>query len=363
MDLAALEAAARECFDLNFCRKWGIHAMGARTAARLAEQLCGVARGAGLDLAERPAELWTNLRRAILAGFSDQLSLRDDKATLRCSLVHGRRGDLRRESVVDAPLFVAAEIEERNVRGDVGVLLARATAVEEAWLAEMFPEDLATVRAPVWDEAQRRVQARVKKTFRDLVLADAQSGEPTADEAAPILAAGVISGKLILKEWDEGVEKWICRCNFVAKHFPDYGIGYIGEAERQMIVEQVCYGAIGYKDIKDRAVMPHFRDWLSAGQEGLIDKCAPERVMLPRGIAARVRYEPDGRAFLAATVQQLYDAPGQLLLGGRVPVIFEILAPNRRPVQVTSDLAAFWTGAYEDVKKQLRGRYPRHEWR
>jgi ATP-dependent helicase HrpB len=365
MDVAALTAAVNSRFDMGFCRKWGIHAMGTRTAARLYEQLLGVARGAGLSPEDKlgGADLYTNVRKAVLAGFSDQLALRTDVATRRCSLVHKRRGELRKESVVESKLLVATEIEERNVRGDVGTLLTRNTAVEETWLREMFPDDFTAQRAPVFDEGQRRVLLRSRKCFRDLVLEDVQSGEPTPDEAAPLLAAEVVAGRLILKEWDDAVEKWIARCNFVAKHFPDYGIAPIGETERQMIMEQVCYGAIGYKDIKDRPVMPHLRDWLSAGQEPLLDKCAPERVALPRGINARVRYEADGRAFLAATVQQLYDAPGQILLGGRVPVIFEILAPNRRPVQVTSDLAAFWKGAYEDVKKQLRGRYPRHEWR
>jgi ATP-dependent helicase HrpB len=365
MDVAALTAAVSSHFDMGFCRKWGIHATGARTAARLYDQLCGVARGAGLKPEDRlgGTALFTNVRKAVLAGFSDQLALRSDVATRRCTLVHKRRGEMRRESVVEAKLLVAAEIEERNLRGDVGVLLSRNTAVEESWLAEMFPDDFSTQRAAVFDEGQRRVLLRSRKCFRDLVLEDVQSGEPTIDEAAPLLAAEVVAGRLILKEWDDEVEKWIARCNFVAKHFPDYGIAPIGEAERQMLMEQVCYGAIGYKDIKDRPVMPHLRDWLSAGQEPFLDKCAPERVALPRGINARIRYEADGRAFLAATVQQLYDAPGQILLGGRVPVVFEILAPNRRPVQVTSDLAAFWQGAYEDVKKQLRGRYPRHEWR
>ena len=365
MDVAALTAAVNSRFDMGFCRKWGIHATGARTAARLYEQLCGAAKGAGLLPEDKlgGAELFTAVRKAVLAGFSDQLALRSDVATRRCSLVHNRRGELRKESVVEAKLLVAAEIEERNLRGDVGVLLSRNTAVEEEWLREMFPEDFSTRRAPVFDEAQRRVLLRSRKCFRDLVLEDVQSGEPTPDEAAPLLAAEVVAGRLVLKEWNDDVEKWIARCNFVAKHFPDYGIAPIGPAERQTIMEEVCYGAIGYKDIKDRPVMPHLKEWLSAGQAPLLDKCAPERVALPRGINARIRYEADGRAFLAATVQQLYDAPGQILLGGRVPVVFEILAPNRRPVQVTSDLAAFWKGAYEDVKKQLRGRYPRHEWR
>ncbi|MFA5257071.1 MAG: ATP-dependent helicase C-terminal domain-containing protein [Opitutales bacterium] len=362
MDIAAFAAAAEARFDMGFCRKWGIHATGARTAARLFEQLCGTARGAGLNPVDSAAS-GENIRRAILAGFSDQLALRTDRATLRCAVVHDRRGELRRETLVEAPLLVAAEIEERNVRGDVGVLLSRNTAVQESWLEEMFPEDFSRTREVVFDESQRRVSARARRMFRNLVLEDSQSGEPTPDEAAPLLAAEVLAGRLILKQWDAEVERWIARCNFVARHFPDYGIHAIGEAEKTLLIEQVCYGAIGYKDIKDRPVMPQLRDWLAAGQEPLLDKCAPERVELPRGIKARVRYEPDGRAFLAATVQQLYDAPGQILLGGRVPVVFEILAPNRRPVQITADLAAFWKGAYEDVKKQQKGRYPRHEWR
>ena len=365
MDMAALSAAARERFDLGFCRKWGIHAMSARAAARLFEQLLSVARGAGLsgrDALEGEA-LYSAVRKAILAGFSDQLARRDDLATRRCSLVRGRRGELRKDSPVESPLLVSAEIEERNLRGDVGVTLGRNTAVEEAWLPELFPGELKELRAPEYDPVQRRVLLKLRRCFRDLTLFEQQSGEPTADEAAPLLAAEVVAGRLILKEWGEAEERWIARVNFVARHFPDYGIAPIGEEEKKLLMAEVCYGGIGYKDVKDRPVMPHLMGWLGAGQEALLDKCAPERVDLPREKTARLRYEADGRVFLPATVQQLYDMPGQVLLGGRVPVVFEILAPNRRPVQVTSDLSAFWKGAYEDVKKQLRGRYPKHEWR
>src|SRR5690606_33746792 len=98
-------------------------------------------------------------------------------------------------------------------------------------------------------------------------------------------------------------------------------------------------------------------------QAPMLDLCAPERIDLPSGAHARIRYEPDCSAVLSATVQQLYDAPSRVLIGDRVPVTFEILAPNRRPVQVTSDLGAFWTGSYPEVRKQLKGRYPKHEWR
>ncbi len=365
MDAAALSAAARERFDLGFCRKWGIHAMGARAAGRLFEQLLGAARGAGLSGRDSYTgeALFTALRKAILAGFSDQLAKRDGVAARRYSLVHNRSGELRKDSPVEAPLLVAAEIEERNLRGDVGVTLARATAVEEAWLEELFPGEVAQVRAPEFDPTQRCVLLKLRRTFRNLVLEERTCGEPTADEAAPLLAAEVVAGRLVLKEWGEAEERWIARVNFVAKHFPEYGVAPIGEEERKLIAAEVCYGAIGYKEVKDRPVMGHLKGWLGAGQEALLEKCAPERVDLPRQKTARLRYEADGKVYLSATVQQLYDAPGKLLLGGRVPVIYEILAPSRRPVQVTSDLNAFWSGVYEEVKKQLKGRYPRHEWR
>lgn len=361
-DLAAFALAAEQRFDIGFCRKWGIHAQGARTAARLFDQLAGTARGMGLRV-EDTAATSANIRKCILTGFSDQLAKRLDRGTLRCALVHNRRGDLRRESLVEAPLLVSAEIEERNVRGDVGVLLAMNTAVDEAWLREYYPDDFAETREVTFDTTQRRVTARVQRRFRDLLLDESQGGDPPLDDAARLLAEEIVSGRAILKNWDAEVERWIARCNFVARNWPEYEIAPIGPEERHMLIEQICHGAIGYKEVKDRPVMPTLLEWLSAEQAPLIDQCAPERVELPRGIRARVRYEEDGSAVLAATVQQLYDAPPSILLGQRVPAVFEILAPNRRPVQITRDLGAFWINSYPEVKKQLRGRYPKHEWR
>lgn len=361
-DLAAFTLAAENKFDFAWCKQWGVHAQAARQAAQLFNQLAAVARGQGLDVGDSRASSGS-IRRAILAGFSDHLAKRLDRGTLRCALVHGRRGELRRESLVTAPLLVSAEIEERNLRGDVNVLLGMNTAIEEGWLRELFPEDFEERQEVTFDSQQRRVVARILRRFRDLVLDEIPAGEPSLDAAARLLAEEVNAGRLILKQWDVEVERWIARCNFVAHHFPEYEIAPIGDEERQLLVEQICHGAIGYKEIKDRPVMPILRQWLTPEQAPMLDLCAPERIDLPSGARARVRYEPDCSAVLSATVQQLYDAPARVLIADRVPVTFEILAPNRRPVQITKDLGAFWTGSYLEIRKQLKGRYPRHEWR
>ena len=80
---------------------------------------------------------------------------------------------------------------------------------------------------------------------------------------------------------------------------------------------------------------------------------------------AKIRYEADGRAIITSKLQNFYDVPGAALkvANGQVALLVELLAPNQRPVHLTNDLDAFWDGAYAYVRKELAGRYPKHEWR
>lgn len=94
-----------------------------------------------------------------------------------------------------------------------------------------------------------------------------------------------------------------------------------------------------------------------------LDRLAPERIEVPRGRVLRLRYEPGGPPVLAARIQELFglsDTP--TVAGGRVRVRLELLAPSRRPVQITEDLAGFWARTWPEVRKELRGRYPKHAW-
>ena len=367
VQLQAWHLARAAKFNPSACGALGIHGGSARQAGDTARQLLQLAQRQGLDTREAalPDEA-ERIAKCLLAGFSDHLAKRNDTGTRRCRMVHGRSGELRRESVVDAPLFVAAEIEEREVRREVTVLLGMATAVEFAWLEELFPDDFSDGNQTTYDPSLRRVVARSERRFRDLVLSSTDQGEPNLDRAAELLAAEVVAGRLNLKGWDAVVENWILRVNFVARHCPDAEVPEIDEEARQLLVEQICHGALSYKEIKDRPVLATVQGWISPEQHYYIDTYAPAEMELPRRRnPARIRYEADGRAFIASKLQDFYDVPGSSLIvgNGKVQLLVELLAPNQRPAHLTDDLDGFWGGAYQHVRKDLAGRYPKHEWR
>jgi ATP-dependent helicase HrpB len=352
-------------YSLDACRRLGIHAQGARQVGPLFEQFLEIAEKEGLDIAEKRVDS-AAVRKCVLAGFSDQLARRLDAGTLRCELVHNRRGVLARESAIQkATLLVAAEISEIGGRGgEVNVLLTLATAVEEAWLKEIFPDDYRETRGVVYDEQARRVVSRRERRFRDLVLeAKSSSDEAPLDAAAALLTKEVLAGRLKLEAWDESVEQWITRVNRLAEWFPELEVNPITPADRATLIEQVCYGELGYRDIKDKPVMPVLKDWLTAEQFAVLDDYLPERLVMGNGRRAKLIYHAEGPPILSARIQELYGIEGKFAVGhGRVPVKFEILAPNQRPIQVTDDLTAFWRDMYPKVKAELSRRYPRHEW-
>jgi ATP-dependent helicase HrpB len=364
--MRAWRQADRASYNLEACRRLGVHAQGARQVGPLFEQFLAIAAAEGLDVSERRVDS-VAVRKCVLAGFSDHLAKRLDAGTLRCELVHQRRGLLARESAIQkSPLLVAAEISEIEGRGgEVNVLLTLATAVEEAWLKELFPADFREQRAVVYDEQARRVMTRRERRFRDLVL-EAKSGSDDAplDAAAALLTREVVAGRIKLEAWDDTVEQWITRVNRLAEWFPELEVNPITDVDRPTLIEQICYGELGYRGIKDKPVMPVLRDWLTAEQFAVLDDYLPERLVMANGRRSRVTYFKEGPPVLSARIQELYGIEGRFAVGhGRVPVKIEVLAPNQRPIQVTDDLSAFWREMYPKVKAELSRRYPRHEWR
>ena len=142
--MRAWQHASASDFRLEICQRLGVHAAAARQVGPLFQQFLEIARREGLDTAQRevPDEA---LQRCLLIGFSDRVARRLDSGTLRCELVHGRRGNLARESVVQqSPLLVAAEVREVEGKDkSVQTMLSLATAIQEDWLRELFPDDLA----------------------------------------------------------------------------------------------------------------------------------------------------------------------------------------------------------------------------
>jgi ATP-dependent helicase HrpB len=365
--MRAWRYAQRNGYDDELCRGMGIHAQAARQIGVLFEQFLSIAAAEGFDIREKPVAPEA-VQRCVLLGFSDRVAKRLNPGSLRCELIHGRRGVLVRDSVVKAPLFVvseAREVESGAVKDrTLNVLLTLATVIKEEWLRELFPDDFTESRNVLYDPAQRRVIARDEVRFRDLVIREKLSDKSPGDEAAAILAREVTAGRCQLEYWNEAVEQWILRVNRLREWMPQLELPAITEPDRFSILEHICHGAASYNEVKIRPVLPLVRSWLSRAHQKWIDEYAPERIQLPGGRTVKVVYSADGPPTIAARIQDLYGIKSALWIASRrVALRIEVLAPSNRPVQVTENLSAFWSETYPKLKQELRRRYPKHEWR
>ena len=355
--------AKRKDFRPNECRMLGIHADSARQVGKLFEQFLDIAHAEALDVDSGPPPD-SAVARCILAGFADQVAKRKSGGTLVCDIVHGRRGLLARGSVAaNSKLLVAAEITEIEGRGgEAQVLLSLATEIEESWLREMFPQDFSESSEHYFDSSQNRVVVRREKKFRDLIIENQDRDAEPGPEASSCLAQQVLAEELRLNGWDDAVEQWIHRVNFLARAMPGQGLPLLGGDERHHIIILVCDGATCYRDIKDTPVLPHARSLLTHAQQQIVDRHAPERFALPGGRKAKITYAENAEPFLAARIQDLYGVDDDIKIAGH-PLTLHILAPSHRPVQITKSLRSFWADAYPKLKQQLQRQYPKHEWR
>jgi ATP-dependent helicase HrpB len=363
--MRAYRFAEHNNFNPQKCKRLGINGAAAREAGQTFEQFLRIAKDEKLDL-ERVAGTDEAIQRSILAGFTDHVAMRADTGTLRCNIVHGRRGVLARESVVHhSPLLVASDVREiQGKDGELAVLMNTATAIEEEWLRELLPNAFHADEKVTYDAIQRRVITRRQVLFRDLLLKAEVTEKSPKEEAARVLAEQVVSGACVLVNWDHAVEQWITRLHRLREWMPELELPAIGDEDRRVLIEQICHGATTYKEIKERAVWPVVKSWLSSAQQEMLDKFVPERISLPNGKKWKITYDAKAAPTIAARIQELYGVEGSLTIAaGRVPLVIQVLAPNQRPVQVTQNLSTFWKEAYPKLKLELQRKYPRHEWR
>jgi ATP-dependent helicase HrpB len=261
---------------------------------------------------------------------------RREAGSSRLVLSSGTGAILGRESGVrGGELLIALEVTG-GVTGTASEPIVRvASRVERAWLEG--------VRAAVvhrFDEAAGSVRAFAQDAYDRLLLGE-RPVPPDPEEATRLLAEAVEQRGL-----GESAERLRRRLSVAGL-----------EADLPAAVAAACRG---------RTSLPSLAEperWLDPGTRGRLDRLAPERLPLPSGRTCALEYREDGSVVAAAKLQELFGLAETPRIGpSQVPVVFELLAPNGRPVQTTRDLRSFWENTYPGVRKELRGRYPRHPW-
>jgi ATP-dependent helicase HrpB len=295
--------------------------------ARAARRVLGDAASDGDD-----EEL---VRRALLAGFPDRLARRRAAGSPRLVLAAGHGGLLDRESVVVDGEFLLALDVEAGARGPGSEARVRmASRVERSWL----PPSSRAVEHRL-DPETGVVRAVEIERVLDLTLAErVVPVDPAA--AFPLLVAAFLERGVTPEE-----EQAASRLRFA-------GI----ELDLTAIAERACAGTTALPPL---AIV----STLNPQDRRELDRLAPESIPLPSGRAAKLAYRDDGTVTARVKLQELFGLADSPRVGrGGERVVFELLAPSGRPVQTTRDLASFWNQTYPIVRKELRGRYPRHPW-
>ncbi len=351
--LELFEEAARRSFATTACQALGLDPRAVRTVERARRQL---ARGAPPGDADPD-----RLLRCVLAGFPDRVCRRRAPGSDRAVMVGGTGVILAPDSVVrEAELFVAVDLEGGGRRPDA--IVRAASAVRREWLEALFPGAVASAVELVFDPDRAAVVERRQERYGDLVLAEAVRTAVDRAEAGALLAGAVLGDATLLERIAADLAPLGARLGFLARAMPELGIPDVPA----LVSEAVRACAAGRRSVAELLAADlagAVRGLLTHAQRAALERDAPAHVRLPTGREARVAYDPDRPPSVAARIQELFglrETPR--LAAGRVPLVIQLLAPNQRPVQVTDDLASFWRTTYFEVRKHLRGRYPKHAW-
>lgn len=366
-DLVIRENAFRRAkalkFDPRFCAGEGIVAAACRDVDRAVGQFLSACRDA--QVPQKGQGDTADLVRCLLVGFFDHVAFRRDADSRSCEMADLQRVELDRESVVSKRgLFVALDTREVTTREGVRTVLSSASAVLPEWIEDVHPERIDLASQVMWNADKRSVEQVETHAYDGLVYH--RVARPNADpvEAAEILVDRILAKDIDLAKWDEDVEHWIIRTRCVRQWFPGRELIGYDDDDVRVILYEIVDGATRYSQIRNRAVLPYVQQALSWDDQQFVEKMTPTRIKLPNGFGMKIRYQEDGPPVGRAKIQDFYDLhKTPTVAGGRQKVRLEILAPNFRPAQVTDDLEGFWERTYPELKKELRRRYPKHEWR
>lgn len=273
------------------------------------------------------------LRRALLSGYPDRVGKRrsGDKVTL----FSGHGAVVGRESGVhDAEWLIAIDVTAGRTTANTEAIIRVASRIEREWLAPTRT----TVEQKIDDTGS--VKAREIDWYGELVLAERQLGMKVDMTAAVLAAAWLERGP------DNHTARLLQRIQFAGLDID--------------IADYIFAAAANARRVQDIALTEEVLSWDIRKR---LARDAPDVLQVPSGRHMTIDYASDGSVSVSVKLQELFGLGETPLIGPqRIPITFHLLAPNGRPVQTTRDLKSFWERTYPEVRRELRGRYPKHPW-
>jgi ATP-dependent helicase HrpB len=301
--------------------------------------------------------------RLLLAAFPDRVCKRRSEGGGRFVHVQGRGVRLSKDSHLGGSPYIIAVSVDAGERAEGFVHLA-APVTEELLRAECA-DRIETVRRAEWDPKESRVAAAREERYGSLVLSS-RAFTPGDDEAAPILCEVLRTAPGMLTFSSEA-RQFQGRASLMQKAFPeelwpDLTDQWLLARPEEWLVPWLAGIRTG-QQLSGLNILPALRARLTREQGRLLEERAPTAIIVPSGSRVTIDYAAGSQPVLAVKLQEMFGlADTPMIAGGRVRLLLHLLSPARRPVQVTQDLKGFWNTGYPLVKKELKGRYPKHPW-
>jgi len=335
IDARGAPEAAEVCARLSTGATGATGAMGAMGATgAIGAELRRIARNAlAGDVAGHIGD--ASLRHALFTGYADRLAKRRPGSHDRFLLATGHGAALAREAgPVDSEYIVALDVVAAAREGNSEARIRSASPVEREWIQ---PTSIAMEHR--LDSESGRVRAARVERYDAIVLNE------TPVSVDPAATSTLLGNAWLAREHDAATTQLVRRLRFAAI-----------DVDLPALVAQAAASARTVDEIDLEA---HLSFEL---KRALADR-APHSIVVPSGRSMTLDYAEDGSVSASVKLQELFGLAESASIGtARIPVTFHLLAPNGRPVQTTRDLRSFWERTYPEVRKELRGRYPKHPW-
>jgi ATP-dependent helicase HrpB len=336
-------------------RAIGLDPGAAAHTSRAAKQL-GRALGKRRDAArpEDPKAVDEALLLSVLAGFPDRVARRRKPASRDLALAQGGTAELAEASAVrDAPWMVAVDAEVQRGRTVVRV----ASEIEPDWLIDLFEDRIREEADLSFDEQRGVVTGGSKMLYEALVLAETPGFDAKDPRVSELLfeRAKARSARSFAPEG--ALDRWLARARFAKSQDPS--IDAPSDEQVLATLRDLCVGKKSFRELEQADLLETLR--ANAGAYHRIDELAPERITLASGRHARIEYEAGKPPWVESYLQDFFGTKASPRAGA-IPIVLHLLAPNRRAVQVTTDLPGFWERHYPTIRRELMRKYPRHAW-
>jgi ATP-dependent helicase HrpB len=299
----------------------------------------------------------------LLHAFPDRVARRDDANPLRYTLANGRGARLHEQTaLLGEPWLVALDL--RHEARDS--LILAAAPLDPRTLERDLPQRFATTRTLRWNDTHDAVEAFEERRF-DAIVLERRSVPVRPEDALPALLSAIRGKGLDALPWSDHTRRLRLRMQALRAWMPELGLPDVSDTHLLATLDTwlapYLHGKRRLDALDAEALSQALAALFDHGQRRTLDAQVPDSLTVPSGQVRRLEYSPDAPPVLAVKLQELFGlADTPRVAGGRIPVTLHLLSPAGRPIQVTQDLKGFWERTYPEVKKELKGRYPKHPW-